>query len=49
MKQLEFDFRTKEEKFQDLKGVIFCKAKKCNKPLYGNQSSSDPKYCADCF
>jgi|TARA_R100001244_G_scaffold127807_1_gene98582 hypothetical protein len=30
------------------KGVIICIAKKCNAPLYKNQSTSDPKYCMRC-
>jgi hypothetical protein len=32
----------------DLKGTIFCKAKKCSNPLYKNESSSFRGYCQDC-
>ena len=32
----------------DLKGVVFCKAKKCMNSLYKNESSSLPGYCQDC-
>ena len=32
----------------DLKGVVFCKAKKCDAHLYKNESSSLPGYCSDC-
>ena len=49
MKQLEFDFRTPEEKTKDLKGITVCKAKKCNNWLYGNQSTMDPEYCFECL
>ena len=31
------------------KGVIYCKAKKCNNHLYGWTSSRDPRYCVDCL
>ena len=33
---------------KDLKGVIICKAKKCDKFLYNNASTSKPEYCQDC-
>ena len=32
----------------DLKGVVFCKAKKCMNSLYKNESGSLPGYCQDC-
>jgi hypothetical protein len=32
----------------DLKGVVFCKAKKCMNSLYKNESSSFKGYCQDC-
>ena len=31
-----------------LKGTIICKAKKCDKYLYKNESSSFKGYCQDC-
>ncbi len=31
----------------DLKGVVFCKAKKCMNSLYKNESSSFKGYCQD--
>ena len=33
---------------KDLKGVVICKAKKCDKFLYSNSSTSNPEYCQDC-
>ena len=32
----------------DLKGVVFCKAKKCMNSLYKNESSSFKGYWQDC-
>ena len=32
----------------DLKGTVFCKAKKCSNHLYKYESSSLPGYCQDC-
>ena len=32
----------------DLKGTVFCKAKKCSNHLYKFESSSLPGYCMDC-
>ena len=39
------DYKKKKD---NLKGITVCKAKKCNEPLYNNQSTSDPKYCMRC-
>ena len=36
------------EKKNNLKGITICIAKKCNEPLYNNQSTSNPKYCMRC-
>ena len=36
------------EKKNNLKGVTICKAKKCNEPLYNNQSTSNKQYCMSC-
>ena len=41
--------KKKEEKKDLLKGTVICKAKKCNKYLYKNQSTSNPEYCMDCL
>ena len=39
----------KQKKLNDnLKGITICIAKKCNEPLYNNQSTSNPKYCMRC-
>ena len=35
-------------KKKHLKGVTICVAKKCNEPLYSNQSTSNPEYCMRC-
>ena len=32
----------------DLKGTVFCKAKKCDNHLYKNESASLPGYCLEC-
>ena len=32
----------------DLKGTVFCKAKKCSNHLYKNESASLPGYCQEC-
>ena len=32
----------------DLKGTIFCKAKKCSNHLYKYESDSLPGYCQEC-
>ena len=37
------------EKKNMLKGTIICKAKKCNKYLYKNQSTSNRDYCSECL
>jgi hypothetical protein len=37
-----------EKKKDNLKGITICIAKKCNEPLYNNQSTSNPKYCMRC-
>ena len=37
------------EKKNMLKGTIICKAKKCNKYLYKNQSTSNREYCSECL
>jgi hypothetical protein len=37
-----------EKKKDNLKGITICIAKKCNEPLYHNQSTSNPKYCMRC-
>jgi len=39
----------KEKKKDLLKGTVICKAKKCNKYLYKNQSTSNPEYCMECL
>ena len=44
-----FDELLEIEKKNMLKGTIICKAKKCNKYLYKNQSNINPKYCMDCL
>ena len=44
-----FDELLAIEKKNMLKGTIICKAKKCNKYLYKNQSTSNPEYCMDCL
>ena len=44
-----FDELLAIEKKNMLKGTIICKAKKCNKYLYKNQSNINPKYCMDCL
>ena len=41
--------KKKEEKKDLLKGTVICKAKKCNKYLYKNQSTSNPEYCMECL
>ena len=33
---------------EDQKGITICKAKKCNEPLYNNQSTSNKEYCMNC-
>jgi len=42
------DYIEKKEELEDLKGVVICKAKKCENFLYQNSSSSKPEYCQDC-
>ena len=32
----------------DLKGTVFCKAKKCSNHLYKYESDSLPGYCQEC-
>ena len=32
----------------DLKGTVFCKAKKCENHLYKNESDRLPGYCQEC-
>ena len=42
--------KEEERKKRDLlKGTVICKAKKCNKYLYKNQSTSNPEYCMECL
>ena len=41
--------KKKEEKKDLLKCTVICKAKKCNKYLYKNQSTSNPEYCMECL
>jgi bacillopeptidase F (M6 metalloprotease family) len=43
-----FDELLEIEKKNMLKGTIICKAKKCNKYLYKNQSQINPQYCSEC-
>lgn len=40
----------KEDKVNnvDLKGTVFCKAKKCSNHLYKYESDSLPGYCQEC-
>ena len=44
-----FDELLAIEKKNMLKGTIICKAKKCNKYLYKNQSTSNREYCSECL
>ena len=37
-----------KKKKDNLKGITICKAKKCNEPLYNNQSTSNKEYCMNC-
>ena len=37
-----------EKKRNNLKGTTICMAKKCNEPLYNNQSTSNKQYCMRC-
>jgi len=37
-----------EDIFKKTKGITICKAKKCNEPLYNNQSTSNKEYCMRC-
>ena len=37
-----------EKKKDNLKGITICIAKKCNEPLYNNQSTSNKQYCMRC-
>ena len=34
--------------YTNTKGTTICKAKKCNEPLYNNQSTSNKEYCMRC-
>ncbi len=50
------DYIKKKEKYKDQlkfkevfnKGITICIAKKCNEPLYNNQSTSNKEYCMNC-
>ena len=37
-----------KKKKDNLKGITVCIAKKCNEPLYNNQSTSNKQYCMRC-
>ena len=37
-----------EKKKDNLEGITICIAKKCNEPLYNNQSTSNKQYCMRC-
>ena len=41
----EKDYKKKKD---NLKGITICIAKKCNEPLYHNQSTSNKQYCMRC-
>ena len=43
------EIEKEQEKKKLIKGTIICKAKKCNKYLYKNQSTSNREYCSECL
>ena len=47
--KIKFINNSVKEKNNLLKGTVICKAKKCNKYLYKNQSTSNPEYCMECL
>ena len=42
------DYKNIKDYIKKTKGITICIAKKCNEPLYNNQSTSNPKYCMNC-
>jgi hypothetical protein len=42
------DYKNIKDYIKKTKGITICIAKKCNEPLYNNQSTSNKQYCMRC-
>jgi len=42
------NYKNIKDYIKKTKGITICKAKKCNEPLYNNQSTSNKEYCMNC-